>query len=74
MKRQLGNAALIAAAAVLLFSQDTLGQTPIPIRRAVPLQEPPVARALPVETPPPTAAPTIRRALPVPAVSDAISR
>ncbi|HEX4667994.1 MAG TPA: tetratricopeptide repeat protein, partial [Chthoniobacterales bacterium] len=39
------------------------------VRRAIPLQEPPVARAIPIETPMPADAPTepaIRRALPVP--------
>ena len=72
MKRRLGIAALIVAAAVLRLSHEASAQTPIPVRRALPVQEPPVARALPVETPPPAAAPTIMRALPVPDVTDAI--
>ena len=72
MKRRSGIAALIVAAAVLRLSHEASGQTPIPVRRALPVQEPPVARALPVETPPPAAAPTIMRALPVPDVTDAI--
>ena len=72
MKRRPGIAALIVAAAVLLLSHKASAQTPIPVRRALPVQEPPVARALPVETPPPAAAPTIMRALPVPDVTDAI--
>ena len=72
MKRRSGIAALIVAAAVLLLSHKASAQTPIPVRRALPVQEPPVARALPVETPPPAAAPTIMRALPVPDVTDAI--
>ena len=67
-------AALFVAAAVLLFHSAAPGQvTPPPrVRRALPVQEPPVARALPVETPTPTAAPTIMRALPVLPESDAV--
>ena len=73
MKRPSGIAALIFASAVLLLSHEARAQTPIPVRRALPVQEPPVARALPVDTPPPPAAsPTIRRALPVPDVTEAI--
>ena len=72
MKRRPGIAALIVAAAVLLLSREASAQTPVPIRRALPVQEPPVARAIPVETPPPAAAPTIMRALPVPDGTDAI--
>jgi TolA-binding protein len=73
MKRRSGIAALIFAAAVLLLSHETSAQTPVPVRRALPVQEPPVARALPVETPSPAAAgPTVRRALPVPDVTDAL--
>jgi TolA-binding protein len=72
MKRRPGIAALIFAAAVLLLSREAPAQTPIPIRRALPVQEPPVARALPVETPPPAPAPTIMRALPVPDATEAI--
>ncbi len=71
MKPRPGSAALVVAAAVLLSPSAAPAQvTPPPrVRRAIPLQEPPVARAIPVETPAPTAAatePTIRRALPVP--------
>lgn len=43
--------------------------SPTEVRRALPVQEPPVARAIPViptETPASTSSPTIRRALPVP--------
>ena len=73
MKRRPGQAALIAAATILLSSPGMLAQTPTPIRRALPVQEPPVARAIPVETTPaPVPAPTIMRALPVPAVTEPI--
>lgn len=72
MKRRLGRAALLVAAAVSLLGRGASGQTPVPIRRALPVHEPPVARAIPVETPPPAPEPTIMRALPVPAVTDAI--
>ena len=72
MKRRLSIAVLIFAAVILLLSREAPAQTPIPVRRALPVQEPPVARALPVESPPPTPAPTIRRALPVPEVTEAI--
>jgi TolA-binding protein len=72
MKCSSSSAALVLAAAVSLVSGTVSGQTPIPIRRAVPVREPPVARALPVDTPPPAPEPTIMRALPVPAVTDAI--
>ncbi|HEX4667413.1 MAG TPA: tetratricopeptide repeat protein, partial [Chthoniobacterales bacterium] len=71
MKPRCAIAALLVAAAVLLLPSAAPAQvTPPPrVRRAIPLQEPPVARALPVETPMPADAPTepaIRRALPVP--------
>ena len=72
MKRRQRTAALVVAAAVLFFRHDALGQTPMPIRRAIPVQEPPVARALPVETPPPAPAPTIMRALPVPVETEPV--
>ena len=62
-----GGAALIAAAAILVSGGPGLAQTPLPVRRALPVQQPPVARALPVETATPTPEPTILRALPVPA-------
>ena len=73
MKRPV-SAALFVAAAVLISFHAAPAQTPVPVRRALPVQEPPVARAIPVETPPPPAAsaPTIMRALPVPDVSEAI--
>ncbi|MGH8092833.1 MAG: tetratricopeptide repeat protein [Chthoniobacterales bacterium] len=59
--------ALIAAAAGWLLQPIAPGQTtPVPVRRALPVEEPPVARALPVETAPPAPEPTVRRALPVP--------
>jgi hypothetical protein len=66
MKRLDRIAALIVAAAILLSRRDAPGQTPIPIRRAMPVKEPPVARALPVDTPTPAPAPASMRALPVP--------
>ena len=72
MKRRPGSAALVFAVTLSFLSGMARGQTPTPIRRALPVREPPVARALPVDTPPPAPEPTIRRALPVPAVTDAI--
>ena len=66
-------AALTAAVASLFASAQAPAQTPTPIRRAVPVDQVPVARAIPVdrdETAGPT--PTIRRALPVPEVAEAI--
>ena len=62
-----GEAALIVAAAILILGRAAFAQTPMPVRRAIPLEEPPVARALPVETATPAREPTIMRALPVPA-------
>src|SRR5471030_1741226 len=50
----------IAAAALLFFTASVRAQDDTtPVRRAVPVGEPPVARAVPVE-------PTVRRALPLP--------
>ncbi len=48
------------------------GTTPMPVRRAIPVQEPPVARAIPVETPSRRAVESrpIRRALPVPEATE----
>jgi TolA-binding protein len=71
MKPRCARAALLVAAAVLLLQSAAPAQvTPPPrVRRAIPLQEPPVTRAIPVETPtpaPPAPPPTILRALPVP--------
>ena len=67
MKRPQGRAALVAAAAVLISGGAALSQTPVPVRRALPVEQPPVARALPVETATPAPEPpTIMRALPVP--------
>jgi TolA-binding protein len=58
---------------LLLAVPSVFGQDNPHIRKAVPVQQVPVARALPVE-PEATATPqpTIRRALPVPAVTDAM--
>ncbi len=56
----------------LIASVAAFAQTPTPIRRALPVQQPPVARAVPVEPSSPEPAPTVRRALPVPAVADAM--
>ena len=63
-------AALAIAAGVFVFQPAASGQvTPPPrYRRAVPVQEPPVARAIPIETPPPAPSPIVRRALPVPQI------
>jgi len=61
---RLGTAALIVAAAALILSPSAPSQTPIPVRRAQPVDEPPVARAVPFDTPPP--APSTTRSLPVP--------
>ena len=69
MKRRYGTTALLVAATLLIPGRVALAQTPVPIRRAIPLDEPPVARALPVETPTPPRSTTIMRALPVPAES-----
>ena len=66
MKRPQGRAALPAAVAIFIFCRAALSQTPVPVRRAQPVQEPPVARALPVETATPAPAATVIRALPVP--------
>ncbi|MGB8342552.1 MAG: tetratricopeptide repeat protein [Chthoniobacterales bacterium] len=65
-------AALIVAAVGWLSQPAAPAQvaTPIPVRRALPVGEPPVARAIPVETPSPTSEPTVRRALPVPATTE----
>jgi len=72
MKKGLTIAAL-AIAAGGLFPAELPGQvTPPPtpqVRRAIPVQEPPVARAIPVVRPSPTPEPTWMRALPVPAAS-----
>ncbi|MEO5754967.1 MAG: tetratricopeptide repeat protein [Chthoniobacterales bacterium] len=74
MKSRRCLAALIVAAAGLLWPVSAPGQTPTPIRRAIPVQEPPVARAIPVEPGErSTSEPTIMRALPVPAVTEAIA-
>ena len=69
MKWPAGIAALLLAAP-LAGAQDNL-----PIRRAIPVHEPPVARAIPVESaaPAPTETPTVRRALPVPEEPAAIA-
>jgi len=66
MKRRQGRAAFVAAVAGLILSRAALSQTQVPVRRALPVEQPPVARALPVETATPASAPTIMRALPVP--------
>ena len=60
-------AALTVATTILILGRAAFAQTPVPVRRAIPLEEPPVARALPVETATPGREPTIMRALPVPA-------
>ncbi len=73
MKRWPGSAALFLAAAVLLLPSAMRAQAPVEVRRAVPVQQPPVARALPVETPPPQPAPTIMRALPAPAETEEVA-
>ncbi len=68
-------AALSGAAVVWLWPGGLSAQTPIPVRRAVPVEQVPVARAIPVERDPssaPTETPTVRRALPVPDVADAM--
>ncbi len=59
---------LAGLAALLLAAPSVFAQEDLPIRRAIPVHEPPVARALPVEsaTPESTQTPTVRRALPVP--------
>jgi len=61
---RLGTAALIVAAAALILSQSAPSQTPVPVRRAQPVDEPPMGRAVPFDTPPP--APSTTRSLPVP--------
>lgn len=67
MKRSLGKAALVAVAALAVSTAR--GQDDVPVRRAVPVQEPPVARAIPVEP----QQPTVRRALPVPEETPAVT-
>ena len=67
MKRPQGRAAFILAAAVLISGRAAVAQTPIPIRRAQPVEQAPIPRALPVEAATPAAEPTILRAIPVPA-------
>src|SRR5204863_8161005 len=66
MKQWQGRVALLAATTVLILCRAALSQTQVPVRRALPVEPPPVARALPVETATPASAPTILRALPVP--------
>ena len=66
MKRSQGSAALFLAAATLILGQTAPAQTPIPIRRAQPVEQAPIPRALPVEQATPAAEPTIMRAIPVP--------
>jgi len=70
MNSQRNQPALLVAAAVLVLSCGARGQTPLPVRRAVPVREPPIARAVPVTTPPPAPEPTVMRALPVPDVNE----
>ena len=74
MNPRLTRAALLAAAAGLLWPSTAPGQVtpPARVRRALPVQQPPVARAIPVETPVPTPAPapSVPRALPVPAETE----
>jgi TolA-binding protein len=70
MKSSLTIAALLSAAASWVSAPPVLAQVtpPFEVRRALPVQSPPVARAIPVQTPPPAvASPTVMRALPVPA-------
>ena len=70
MKSSLTIAALLIAAAGWITTLDSGAQVtpPFEVRRALPVQSPPVARAIPVQTPPPaTPSPTVMRALPVPA-------
>ncbi|HEY5037076.1 MAG TPA: tetratricopeptide repeat protein, partial [Chthoniobacterales bacterium] len=66
MTRSLGRFAL--ALLIALSLPQARAQDQVPVRRAIPVQEPPVARALPVEpeSPTPSATPMVRRALPVP--------
>ncbi len=67
MKWSQGRAALVIAAASLISGRVALAQTPVPIRRALPVEEAPIPRALPVERATPAAEPTVMRAIPVPA-------
>jgi TolA-binding protein len=70
MKSSLTIAALLTAAAGWFLAPPAGAQVtpPFEVRRAIPVQSPPVARAIPVQTPPQEAAsPTVMRALPVPA-------
>jgi TolA-binding protein len=67
MKWSRDKAALLVAAAVLLSARAIVAQTPVPIRRAQPVEQAPIPRALPVESPAPAAEPPIMRAIPVPA-------
>ena len=66
------SAAVGVVAAAAIFQVAAFGQDQVPVRRAVPVQEPPVARAIPVEPSQATEEPTVRRALAVPAEPDAI--
>ncbi|MEO6970144.1 MAG: tetratricopeptide repeat protein, partial [Chthoniobacterales bacterium] len=71
MKWAQGQAAFLFAAAVLFSGRPTIAQTPVPIRRAQPVEQAPIPRALPVESETPAAEPTIKRAIPVPAEQSA---
>src|SRR4029077_9338820 len=72
MKLRPSSAAVGVVAAAAIFQLAAFGQDQVPVRRAVPVQEPPVARAIPVEARAATDEPTVRRALAVPAEPDAI--
>jgi len=67
MKWSEGRVAFMVATAVLFSAQPISAQTPIPVRRAQPVEQAPIPRALPVESAPPPAEPNIQRAIPVPA-------
>ena len=67
MKWSEGRVAFMVATAVLFSAQRISAQTPIPVRRAQPVEQAPIPRALPVESAPPPAEPNIQRAIPVPA-------
>ena len=71
MKWSQGKAALLVAAAVLFSGRPTIAQTPVPIRRAQPVEQAPIPRALPVESETPATEPTIKRAIPIPAEQSA---
>jgi len=72
MKSSLTMTALAIAVSGIVSAARSEAQVtpPFEVRRAVPVQQTPVARAIPVQTPPPATPPNVMRALPVPPTTE----